>query len=721
MLAEIGIFALFAAFVVATLGSLLALVGAWQANPRFVQSARNAFFVTLPLIGLTAGILIDAQLRGEYYMEYVHNVSKDAQPTTLKITALWGSQAGSLILWAFLLSLFIVATLLLNWKSERALIPWMMVISGVTLAFFLGLSNFFENPFERFWSMPDGSIDTHLFQPDGAKLAYPYQSEIEGEFFHTEPDAFFSSVPDARYDGRGLNPLLRHPGMIIHPPMLYLGFTGFIIPFAFAMAALITGSLGVGWIKATRLWSLVAWLFLSLGLILGGRWAYDVLGWGGYWGWDPVENSSFLPWLTGTAFLHSVMIQEKRGMLKGWNMVMIMLTYLLVLFGTVATRTGLLSSVHSFAQSPLSIPMAGFLSFTVLVCVVLFIWRGAQGLFENDHKLESLFSRESLFLFNNWVFLALTAVVFWGTWAELFTGLLEDVGLLGYTLNLGPEYYERITPWLFGALFILMGVAPLAAWRTASAQRLGNAIRIPAGLTAILMVGVLILSSSDATSRILLALGIGVVAFAGLATLMELYKGVAARYRTHGENPILAFINLFARNNRRYGGYTIHIGVVVIGIGIIGSTVFQEVRQTTLSPGEFMEIGPYELRYDEAFEARAADDRSMFIVNVSLFRDGDYITRLRPRRDVFGGASSPMTIAGNHSTLENDVYVLITFWEGDRVTLRVYRNPLVNFVWGGGLLLILGTLIAVLPLSGAVVVDRRQTASMMPNPLAAGD
>jgi len=716
MLAEVGAISLFIAFAASLLGTLLAVAGAFTHNPRLILSARNALFLTLPLLGAAAGLLIYAQWTGIYNIAYVASVSKDAQPDTLKVTALWGGQAGSLILWSFMMSVFTAAALIINWKREQRLIPWMMVVSGGTLAFFLILSNFYENPFERYWALPDGRIQTALFQPSDSVPAYPYQSDTGGEFFHTEKDGSFRGMGDARYDGRGLNPLLRHPGMIIHPPMLYLGFTGFIIPFAFAMAALITGELGTSWIRATRRWSLIAWVFLSLGLILGGRWAYDVLGWGGYWGWDPVENSSFLPWLTGTAFLHSVMIQERRGMLKGWNMVMIILTYLLMLFGTVATRTGLLSSVHSFAQSPLSLPMATFLGFTIIACVALFLWRGRQGAFQSDHQLESLLSRESLFLFNNWVFLALTAVVFWGTWSELITGLLNDAGLMDNTINLGREYYELIVPPLFLVLFVLMGVAPLAAWRKASAASLGSAAQIPLALAALTILGLLALGY-----EVVVTLGYAIVAFAGYATVFEVYKGVAARHKTHREGWHIAFLTLVARNRRRYGGYIIHLGVVVLGIGIISSTIFQEVKQTTLAPGETMQIADYTLRYEESFEARAVDDRSMFIVNVSLFRGDNYITQLRPRRDVFGGSATPMTIAGVHATLENDVYVLLTFWEGNRVTLRVYRNPLISFVWWGGALFVLGTLVTMYPNPEPENMRRRYLASGMARPMGAGD
>jgi len=691
MLIELGIVALFLAFAASIASVGLALWGALRDNDAATAAARNAMLVVFPLLTVVSGILIYAQVNGIYELEYVNSVSKDSQPLALKITALWGGQAGSLILWSWMMSLFSILVLWINWKNEYRLIPWVIVVTGITLAFFLLLSNFFENPFSRSWATPDGAVQYSVFSPPDGQLVYPYQTP-QGQTFAAQKDTFLPNIPRAVYDGRGLSPLLRHPGMIIHPPMLYLGFVGFVIPFAFSIAALIRGDLGTSWIRATRRWSLIAWMFLSLGLILGGRWAYDVLGWGGYWGWDPVENSSLLPWLTGTAFLHSVMIQEKRGMLKGWNVIMIVITYLLMLFGTVATRTGLLSSVHSFSQSPLSIPMGLFLGGTLLSCVALFLWRGSQGMFESEHELESMFSRESLFLFNNWIFLATTAVVFWGTWSELITGMLHDAGIVPNVINLGREYYEMVTPWLFLALFILMGVAPLAAWRKASARRLGLSLRGP-----ILLAVLTAVASVIVWGDVPVAVGIGITAFAGYATLQEIYKGVEARIRTHGENALLAFWRLIRRNRRRYGGYIIHLSIVIIGVGIIASSIFQEVTQQTLNPGESLDIGPYTVQYNQLVEAEAIDGRSMMVAEVSLFRGDNYIKSLRPRRDFFDADSSPMTIAGLHSTIENDVYVLLTFWEGNQTTLRVYLNPLINLVWWGGIVLVLGTIIAIYP------------------------
>ena len=339
MIADFGYGALLVALLVSIYGIGAAIYGVRKNRADWVESARLSMLLTFPLITLSVLSLIYLLVTGDYQLEYVSSVTSNSMPVYLRITALWGGQSGSLLFWSWLLSAFASAVTLRKWQRDREFLPWVIVVSLVTLVFFLIMIVFYENPFGRIWHLPGGDFAVAMLKPAGAVLA-------------------------AMRDGRGLNPLLRHPGMVIHPPMLYLGFVSFVIPFAFAIAALITGRTDDRWIRITRRWTLIAWLFLSLGLILGGRWAYDVLGWGGYWGWDPVEIAAFMPWLTGTAFLHSVMIQEKRGMLKQWNMVLIILTYSLVIFGTFLTRSGVLSSVHAFAQSAIGPLFFGFIGLT---------------------------------------------------------------------------------------------------------------------------------------------------------------------------------------------------------------------------------------------------------------------------------------------------------------------------------------------------------------------
>jgi cytochrome c-type biogenesis protein CcmF len=719
MIAELGIITLGLAFVMALIAVVTALVGEISKQPGWLVGARNALVITLPLLTLSCLILIWAQWTGEYSIVYVSSVSANTQPDLLKITALWGGQAGSLMFYGWMLSAFSVLAVAFAWRSQRRLMGWVVVVMSATLAFFLAISFVFENPFERFWMSPSGQDFTRevaLLAPEGKVEAYPWLATTSAGETYTDYNTSSTVAPDfggapflqsiAEYDGQGLNPLLRHWGMVIHPPFLYLGFTGFIVPFAFAIASLIKGEMEPSWIRVVRRWTLVAWACLSVGLILGGRWAYDVLGWGGYWGWDPVENSAFLPWLTGTAFLHSVMIQEKRGMLKAWNMIMIITTYLLVVFGTMATRTGLLSSVHSFAESPLSVPMMSFLAVTAILSIGLYVWRDGQGFFQGDHEIESLLSRESIFLLNNLVFLTVTAFVFWGTWAEKITDFMVGLGLRESVINYGRPYYEGRIPVienipligalspigiLFGIIFVLMGVAPLVAWRRATAKRVGRALMIPTVLSLLGPLFIMVVYDADVGAMI----GMALLTFALSATLLEIHKGAMARQRAHGEFYPAAAFNLMMRNRRRYGGYIIHLGVVIMGIGIIGSTIFQEVRNVTLDPGQTASIHEYTIRYEDGFVATADDTRQMVMANVSLLNeDGEQLATLRPRRDIFR-TGSPMSISGSYSTLEEDFYVLLTFFEGDRISFRVYYNPLISFVWFGGLMMVFGTIMAV--------------------------
>jgi len=677
MLAEIGYFALILAFIVAIYAMVASVYGERKLNENLVLSGRNAALLNFLFIAIATGALQLALMTEQYDIKYVWSVTNPEMPNFYRFTSLWGSQAGSLLFWSFLMSLFSALAIKLNWKAYRRLMPYAITYMMAVLVFFIGISLVYENPFERWWIMPEsagGEVISAVLAPAGA----------------TAPIA--SRLAET---AKGLNPLLRHFGMAIHPPMLYLGFVGFVIPFAFAMSALASGELSTNWIKASRRWALVAWLFLSLGLLLGGRWAYDVLGWGGYWGWDPVENAAFLPWLVGTAFLHSVMIQEKRGMLKVWNMFLIIGTFSAVIFGTFATRSGLVESVHSFARSEIGFPMFFFWFTITIVSVALILYRRNQGMLDDDHRFTNLLSREALFVLNNMIFMALFVTVFWGSFgAPIISELFLDTNI-----TLGTDYFNTVTPPLFLALYILMGVAPLSAWGVTSLSRLGKSMLIPIALT---IVSLLIFVLNDMGSPMVL-MGYGIVLLAGWVAVYETYRGAHARTKAHGENFLVALWKIANRNPRRYGGYLIHFGVTIIGIGVIGSTLFQMETQQTMSVGDKIEIGGYEMVYDRFDGGQISqDERVMDIANVSVWRNGQQLATLRPRRDFFPGTDgmNTMTIAGSHSTIENDFYVLLVDWEEinqNRATFKVYINPLINLVWWGGIILILGTIIATLP------------------------
>jgi len=664
MVANLGYGALVITFLASLYGVGAAIYGVRKNAPAWVDSARNAMLLTWPLLTVSALSIIYLLVFGHYEVEYVAAVTSKSMPLYLRVTALWGGQAGSLVFWTWLMSAFASAVTLRKWDRDREFLPWVIVVALVTLAFFLIMIIFFENPFERLWSVPLGNPVKAMFQPAGAQLL-------------------------VQSDGRGLNPLLRHPGMIIHPPMLYLGFVSFVIPYAFAMAALITGRTDDRWIRLTRRWTLVAWLFLSLGLLLGGRWAYDVLGWGGYWGWDPVEIAAFMPWLTGTAFLHSVMIQEKRGMLKHWNMVLVILTYDLVIFGTFLTRSGVLSSVHAFAQSAIGPLFFTFIGLTFITSVALLLHRWNE--LKSEAHMTSLLSREALFLLNNLLFLGILVVCFWGVIFPLISELVS-----GQKVTVGPPFYERATGPLFAGLLLLMGRAPLAAWRHSTAKTLGRAIWKPF-LASLAVVAAVLVGGVRQPAALL---GFWLAAFVACVTLYEFWRGALARHRKSGEGLPVALWRLAGRNRRRYGGYIIHLGVVLMAIGIIGIEIFQTETQGTIAQGQELTLGNYTVRYDSLANFDYKDGRNIARAVVSVFQDGNYLGELHPRRDYYYESQQPMTIPGVRSTWEDDLYVLLVDWQpvsADGATFKVYHNPLVNWLWLGGIVFIFGTLLAAWP------------------------
>ena len=644
MIADLGFFALVFAFGV----SIYAAVAAWYGNKvdeqRWVESGRNAVVLVFPLVALSAATIIISLLNNDFSIEYVWRVSSIDMPTYLKVTSLWGGQAGSLLFWNLLLAAFAAVVMLRKWRINREFMPYVIIVISMTQIFFLGISAFIENPFARMAVIPP--------------------------------------------DGNGLNPLLRHPGMIIHPPMLYLGFVGFVIPYSFAMAALITNKLDDRWIRTTRRWTLVAWLFLSLGLILGGRWAYDVLGWGGYWAWDPVENASLMPWLAGTAFLHSVMIQEKRNMFKMWNMFLIVLTYCLVLLGTFVVRSGVISSVHSFAQSAIGPFFFGFITIMFLFSAYWMTKRREDLATEN--QISSFLSREAAFLYNNFIIIAILAVVFLFTYypifSELFTG---EKGFVG-----APVYEQALAP-LFAVLLLLMGVAPLTMWYKTSVKRLEMTLLWPAVATTVI-VGVIFAFGIRYWAALL---GLWIVIFSLILTLIEFWKGTRARMK-RGENLFAAYGNLLARNRRRYGGYWIHIGVLVMAFGIIGTEVFQQQTQLNLQNGESLTMGSYEMVFKGVERFPGPDDLLITEADVDVFYNGRFVKNLKPRTEFYTRTGQPMTIPAARSTISEDFYVLLVNWEptsAAEATFRVYLNPLINWVWAGGLIFMLGTLIAAWP------------------------
>jgi len=644
MIADIGLLTLLLAFLCAVYAVVAAIYGVRKGDDRWVRSARNGLVVVFPLLLLAAALIITALVTGDFSIAYVSQVSSRGMPTYLKVTALWGGQAGSLLFWNLLLSAFTCAAMLSKWREQKELMPYVIIVSGMTQIFFLLISTFVEDPFTRNAIIPS--------------------------------------------DGNGLNPLLRHPGMIIHPPMLYLGFVGFTIPYSFAMASLMANQKSDNWIHTTRRWTLVAWLFLGLGLILGGRWAYDVLGWGGYWGWDPVENASLMPWLAGTAFLHSVMIQEKMRMFKMWNMFLIVLTYCLVILGTFIVRSGVISSVHAFAQSAIG-PL--FFGFIVIMFVFSAYWITVRrDNLRSENALVSYLSREAAFLYNNFLIMAILAVVFLFTYYPIFSELFT--GEKGFV---GPPVYERALAPLFAALVLLMGVAPLTMWYRTSIQRLGRAVLWPAVATTA-FVALLFVMGVRLWPALL---GFWLVVFSAALTIMEFVKGTRARMGK-GESAWTAFWTLTARNRRRYGGYWIHMGVLIMAFGIVADGMYQTETQIRLQAGESITLGEFEMKFNTVTRFPGADDLLITQADVSLYKNGEFVRTLTPKIELYQRTGQPMTIPSARSTITEDFYVILVNWEptsADAATFRIFLNPLINWVWAGGFIFVFGTLIAAWP------------------------
>jgi cytochrome c-type biogenesis protein CcmF len=625
------------------------------APERLRETSRRAGLASFIAVSCAAFALIWAAFTNDFSVDYILHHTSRALPWYYKFSALWSGQEGSLLLWAWLLAGY-GFVLRLRHKTDITLTAYASTILSAIQIFFVLLVVFVAPPF--------------ALVPGGVAPA----------------------------DGFGLNPLLQYAEMVIHPPLLYLGYVGFSIPFAFALGALMMRYPGEKWIQITRRWTMVTWLFLTCGIILGMHWAYAVLGWGGYWGWDPVENASLMPWLTGTAFLHSVMMQEKRGMMKGWNVWLIFVTFMLTILGTLLTRSGLVSSVHAFAQSSIGDWFVGFLVLTLAVCLFTFLYQRDHLRAENH--LESLVSRESSFLFNNLVLLAACFTVLWGT---LFPVLSEFVQ--GSKVTMGAPFYNRVTVPIGLFLIFLTGVGPLLAWRSTSLRAIRRNFILPCSVIlvtaiALMLCGVRPWRDDDATSGIYalvcFALSAGVIT----AIIAEFLRGARVVSTQTGKNLVASTLLLTRRNTRRYGGYLIHFGIVVMFIGLAGSA-FNQSKEAEMSFGDSMQLNGYNVVCQSYSQDSNANYDSEFAL-LDVFHNGKKITRLAPERRVYFANTDhaqPSTIVAIHSTLASDLYVVFegTNPANDKPIIKVFINPLVNWIWGGIVIVIFGTLVALVP------------------------
>ena len=669
-----GSFALLLAFACAGYAILAGLAGIRTRNPLLLKSARNAGMAVCILVVLGTASLVYLFYTNNFALAYVAEHSSRDLPSFYKLPALWSGQQGSLLFWSFLLSIYTFFVLFTNRGKHPELMPWVGVILASVQIFFLTLNCFVASPFSLL-----GAVG-----PSGAPMIM------------------------ARADGTGLNPLLQYPEMAAHPPNLYLGYTGFTIPFAFALAALLGRYPGEKWIHLTRRWTMVAWGFQSVGILLGAHWAYAVLGWGGYWAWDPVENASLMPWLTGTAFLHSVMMQEKRGMMKVWNIWLVFITFLLCILGTFLTRSGVVSSVHAFAQSSIGQWFAGFLVLILAVCLLAYFKN--RDYLKSDNQLDSMVSRESSFLFNNLILLAACFAVLWGT---LFPVISE--AFTGNKISVGPPFFNKVNIPIGLFLLFLTGVGPLLAWRKTSADSLIRNFGWP--LVGGALAGAAAFAGGFRHFYALICLALCV--FVTLTIGGEFFRGAKVIRARTGMNWLSAVSELSLRNTRRYGGYVIHFGIVLIFVGLAGSAFNKDVQQA-IHPGEQFSIGPYTLLCQE-FETRQGPNYTAERATIEVTRNGKSLLMLYPERRQFNTANNETgTMVSIYSTAREDLYVVYAGRDPDSGApiVHAYLNPLVKWIWIGGFVLILGTGLSILPNQRVAIVlsAARQYAEGEPAP-----
>ncbi|MEZ5401401.1 MAG: heme lyase CcmF/NrfE family subunit [Bryobacteraceae bacterium] len=643
---NVGALALILAFCLACYAVLGSLIGRWKQKAFLSVSAERSVYGVWGLLTFASGYLVYALQTDDFRLAYVAGHSSSTMPWIYKFTAWWGGQEGSLLLWAWILSCYAAIVVFQNRKKNRSQMPYVIAVMMTVQAFFLCLISFPLTPFE-------------VIAVGKEVMAVP--------------------------DGRGLNPLLQYPAMAIHPPTLYLGYVGFVVPFAFAIAALITRAPGDAWIHTTRRWTLVTWLFQGTGIMLGASWAYAVLGWGGYWGWDPVENASLLPWITGTAFLHSVMMQEKKGMMKVWNMVLISSTFFLCILGTALTRSGIVQSVHAFAQSPISRYFSTFLAIGIALVVYLIVDR--LDFLRSESHLESVLSRESSFLFNNLILLASCFSILWGT---LFPVISEAV--TGEKISVDAPFFNRVNIPIGLFLLLLTGVGPLIAWRRSSFESLKRAFLWPT-------IGMVVTVAALAGLGILhvyALMSFGLCVFVLWTVAAEFLKGARAIAGRTGQNLLAAMVELTHRNTRRYGGYVVHVAIVIMFIGFTGKA-FDKDATVEVAINDTFRLGRYEMKVRD-IENGENEHYRWWHAPIDVFEGGKQVGTLTPEQRTYR-TGDPSSLVSIRRRLNEDLYLNFAGMnnDGKKAVIQAYVFPLVSWIWIGAVLQMIGTLICLIP------------------------
>ena len=649
MLSMIGSISVIVALLAAIVVSVAGIVGGFRRNPTLIDVARWGSYLMFAAMTVAFVTMEVALLSHDFSVEYVSKVGSRETPPYYTAISLWSSLDGSILFWGWILSAYSALIAFVQRDSHSRLTPFAMGVMGFVSIFFFGLLAGPASPFGTVFPVPA--------------------------------------------NGPGPNPLLQnHPLMGLHPPMLYFGFVGLTVPFAFAIAALLSGKLDEEWIRTTRRWTVAPWAFLAVGIVGGAWWSYEVLGWGGYWAWDPVENASFLPWLTATAFLHSVMVQERRGMLKTWNLTLIISTFLLVLFGTFLTRSGVLESVHAFTEGIIGPLFLGFIAIIAIVSLALIGWRSDR-LHAPGH-LEGLVSRESAFIFNNLLLGAFTFTVLLGTTFPLIVEAINQ-----NRVSVGPPYFNKVSIPIGLLLLFLMGVGPALPWRRTTPEKLRRTFIVPT------LVGF-------ACAAVVFALGmrevwpvitIGLAGFVMTTIVEEFRKGISARKRIGGVSTPVAFWQILTRNNRRYGGYVVHAGIVVIVVALAISGTWRTEREVTLNQGEHMVLGDYVVQFDEVW-GEQQPQRFVVESKFTVFREGKEIGTLQPKMNYYTGSQQPIATPAVRSSLKEDLYLTLMAFDQERgayATVRAIVNPAVPWLWIGGMIVALGGILAVAPQRGA--------------------
>ena len=659
---NLGTLAILLAFCFAIYAVIGSVAGKLGRRPFLVLSAERAVYCVWALLTVAASLLVYSLIAGDFRLSYVAEHSNKSMDLPYKFASWWGGQEGSLLLWSWLLATYTGVLVFQNRRKFREMMPYVTAVLMTTEAFFLTLISFVEPPFKVLMA-GKGIVDAG--------------------------------------DGQGLNPLLQYWTMVIHPPMLYLGYVGFAVPFAFAMGSLITKQPGDGWINTTRRWTLVTWMFQTTGVLLGAGWAYAVLGWGGYWGWDPVENASLLPWITATAFLHSVMMQEKKGMMKVWNMVLVSSTFFLCIFGTFLTRSGVVQSVHAFAQSSLGRYFVTFLA--VGIAATLYLILNRLDYLKSEAQLESVLSRESSFLFNNLILLASCFAVLWGT---LFPVITEAIN--GEKISVDAPFFNRVNIPIGLGLMLLTGVGPLIAWRKSSVESLKRAFFWPSVAGLVVAVGLFAMGVRHFYALVSFAL----CTFVAVTVVIEFFKGAIAIAAKEGQNLLAAMVELTHRNTRRYGGYLVHMGVVFMFIGFTGKA-FDLDKTVQVSKGDKVQLGAYQLTIG-ATESGKNENYSWDILNVGVTKNGSDLGTLRPERRLYFASRQPTSNVAIRRRLNEDLYLNFAGAsnDGEGTVLQSYVFPLVSWIWIGYWGVLIGTIICLIPSKSRLVYPRTEVVTV---------